>query len=73
MVNFASLLLYLQIQTLVHDIEVISWISIRDLTGDGGVLKKIVKAGLDVLLLDKVTKHWVILTHNGAVIIKRRS
>ncbi|OWM78880.1 hypothetical protein CDL15_Pgr003051 [Punica granatum] len=32
--------------TLVYDIEMISWSSIRDLTGDGGVLKKIVKEGV---------------------------
>lgn len=31
--------------TLVYDIEMIAWSSIRDLTGDGGVLKKIVKEG----------------------------
>lgn len=31
--------------TLVFDIELISWTSIRDLTGDGGILKRIVKEG----------------------------
>ncbi|KAJ8760057.1 hypothetical protein K2173_010913 [Erythroxylum novogranatense] len=31
--------------TLVFDIELISWSSIRDLTGDGGLLKKIIKDG----------------------------
>lgn len=31
--------------TLVFEIELISWCSIRDITGDGGVLKKITKEG----------------------------
>ncbi|KAJ6332214.1 hypothetical protein OIU76_010576 [Salix suchowensis] len=31
--------------TLVFDIEMLSWISIRDLTGDGGILKKIIMEG----------------------------
>lgn len=31
--------------TLVFDVEMLSWSSIRDLTGDGGILKKITKEG----------------------------
>ncbi|CAK7339867.1 unnamed protein product [Dovyalis caffra] len=31
--------------TLVFDIEMLSWSSIRDLTGDGGILKKMIKEG----------------------------
>uniref|UniRef100_A0A2P2L1Y0 peptidylprolyl isomerase n=1 Tax=Rhizophora mucronata TaxID=61149 RepID=A0A2P2L1Y0_RHIMU len=31
--------------TLTFDIELLSWSSIRDLTGDGGILKKVVKDG----------------------------
>ncbi|KDP24694.1 hypothetical protein JCGZ_26469 [Jatropha curcas] len=31
--------------TLVFDIEMLSWSTIRDLTGDGGILKKIIKEG----------------------------
>ncbi|XP_024031211.1 70 kDa peptidyl-prolyl isomerase [Morus notabilis] len=31
--------------TLVYDIEMISWRTIRDITGDGGILKKIIKEG----------------------------
>ncbi|KAJ6408419.1 hypothetical protein OIU84_011684 [Salix udensis] len=31
--------------TLVFDIEMLSWISIRDLTGDGGILKKMIMEG----------------------------
>ncbi|KAL9361277.1 hypothetical protein Peur_044062 [Populus x canadensis] len=31
--------------TLVFDVEMLSWSSIRDLTGDGGILKKIMKEG----------------------------
>ncbi|KAL5546788.1 hypothetical protein UlMin_006475 [Ulmus minor] len=31
--------------TLIFDIEVISWITIRDITGDGGTLKKITRQG----------------------------
>ncbi|XP_048137657.1 70 kDa peptidyl-prolyl isomerase-like isoform X1 [Rhodamnia argentea] len=31
--------------TLIFDIEMVSWTSVRDLTGDGGVLKKIITEG----------------------------
>ena len=31
--------------TLIYDIELLSWNTIRDLTGDGGILKKIMKEG----------------------------
>lgn len=31
--------------TLIFDIELLSWYSIRDITGDGGILKKIMKEG----------------------------
>ncbi|XP_070021299.1 70 kDa peptidyl-prolyl isomerase isoform X5 [Nicotiana tabacum] len=31
--------------TLVFDIELVSWNSVRDITGDGGILKKIIKEG----------------------------
>lgn len=31
--------------TLIFDIEMISWSSIRDLTGDGGIMKKIIQEG----------------------------
>ncbi|GMN53273.1 hypothetical protein TIFTF001_022410 [Ficus carica] len=31
--------------TLVYDIEMISWSTIRDITGDGGILKKITREG----------------------------
>ena len=31
--------------TLIYNIEMISWTSIRDITGDGGILKKITKEG----------------------------
>lgn len=31
--------------TLIYDIELLSWDTIRDLTGDGGILKKIMKEG----------------------------
>lgn len=31
--------------TLIFDIEMLSWSSIRDLTGDGGIMKKIMKEG----------------------------
>ncbi|KAK4378108.1 hypothetical protein RND71_004404 [Anisodus tanguticus] len=31
--------------TLVFEIELISWNSVRDITGDGGILKKIIKEG----------------------------
>lgn len=31
--------------TLIFDIEMLSWSSIRDLTGDGGVKKKIIREG----------------------------
>lgn len=31
--------------TLIYDIEMLSWNSIRDLTGDGGILKKITREG----------------------------
>ncbi|KAL2320604.1 hypothetical protein Fmac_029573 [Flemingia macrophylla] len=31
--------------TLIFDIEMLSWSSIRDLTGDGGIMKKIIKEG----------------------------
>ncbi|KAI5583619.1 hypothetical protein BDE02_06G026600 [Populus trichocarpa] len=31
--------------TLVFDVEMLSWSSIRDLTGDGGILKKLMKEG----------------------------
>ncbi|XP_059298086.1 70 kDa peptidyl-prolyl isomerase-like [Lycium ferocissimum] len=31
--------------TLVFEIELVSWNSIRDITGDGGILKKIIKEG----------------------------
>jgi FK506-binding protein 4/5 len=31
--------------TLFFDVEILSWSSIWDLTGDGGILKKIIKEG----------------------------
>ncbi|KAJ0100485.1 hypothetical protein Patl1_21095 [Pistacia atlantica] len=31
--------------TMVFDIELLSWSTIRDITGDGGILKKIIKEG----------------------------
>lgn len=31
--------------TLIFDIELLSWYSIRDITGDGGILKKIIREG----------------------------
>lgn len=31
--------------TLIFDIELLSWRTIRDITGDGGILKKILKEG----------------------------
>lgn len=31
--------------SLVFDIELLSWNTIRDITGDGGILKKIIKEG----------------------------
>jgi FK506-binding protein 4/5 len=31
--------------TLVFDVEMLSWSSIRELTGDGGILKKLMKEG----------------------------
>lgn len=31
--------------TLVYDVEMISWRTIRDITGDGGIQKKIIKEG----------------------------
>lgn len=31
--------------TLIFDVELLSWNTIRDLSGDGGILKKIVKDG----------------------------
>ncbi|XP_061369920.1 peptidyl-prolyl cis-trans isomerase FKBP65-like [Gastrolobium bilobum] len=31
--------------TLIFDIEMLSWSSIRDLTGDGGIMKKIIREG----------------------------
>jgi FK506-binding protein 4/5 len=31
--------------TLIFDIEMLSWSTIRDITGDGGILKKITKEG----------------------------
>ena len=31
--------------TLIFDIEMVSWYSIRDITGDGGILKKIMREG----------------------------
>lgn len=31
--------------TLVFDIEMVSWNSVRDVSGDGGILKKIVREG----------------------------
>lgn len=31
--------------SLVFDIELLSWSTIRDITGDGGILKKIIKEG----------------------------
>lgn len=31
--------------TLVFDIEMVSWNTIRDVTGDGGILKKIIEEG----------------------------
>lgn len=31
--------------TLIFEIEMLSWITIRDLTGDGGILKKIIREG----------------------------
>lgn len=33
--------------TLIFDVEMISWSTIRDVTGDGGVLKKIITEGED--------------------------
>lgn len=31
--------------TLIFEIELVSWNSIRDISGDGGILKKIIKEG----------------------------
>lgn len=31
--------------TLIFDIEMLSWSTIRDLTGDGGIMKKIILEG----------------------------
>ncbi|KAI9120830.1 hypothetical protein K1719_007863 [Acacia pycnantha] len=31
--------------TLIFEVEMLSWITIRDLTGDGGILKKIIREG----------------------------
>lgn len=31
--------------TLIFEIEMMSWTTIRDITGDGGILKKIMKEG----------------------------
>lgn len=31
--------------TLIYDIEMLSWSTIRDLTGDGGIMKKVIREG----------------------------
>lgn len=31
--------------TLIFEIEMLSWITVRDLTGDGGIMKKILREG----------------------------
>ncbi|XP_030463597.2 70 kDa peptidyl-prolyl isomerase-like isoform X2 [Syzygium oleosum] len=59
--------------TLVFDIEMVSWTSIRDLTGDGGVLKKIITEGEGWATprdADEVLVNYEVMLDDGTVISK---
>ncbi|KAF8007090.1 hypothetical protein BT93_K1173 [Corymbia citriodora subsp. variegata] len=59
--------------TLIFDIEMVSWISIRDLTGDGGVLKKIITEGEGWATprdADEVLVKYEVMLEDGTVILK---
>ncbi|KAK3405356.1 hypothetical protein EUGRSUZ_K01672 [Eucalyptus grandis] len=59
--------------TLVFDIEMVSWTSVRDLTGDGGVLKKIIKEGEGWATprdADEVSVRYEVMLEDGTVILK---
>ncbi|KAK2980950.1 hypothetical protein RJ640_025099 [Escallonia rubra] len=59
--------------TLVFDIEMVSWNTIRDITGDGGVLKKIVEEGEGWATPredDEVLVKYEVRLENGAVASK---
>ncbi|KAL3533452.1 hypothetical protein ACH5RR_006973 [Cinchona calisaya] len=59
--------------TLIFDIEMVSWSSIRDITGDGGILKKILKEGEGCATpkdADEVLVTYVATTEDGIVVSK---
>lgn len=59
--------------TLVSDIEMVSWYSIRDITGDGGILKKIIGEGEGWATpkdADEVLVKYVASTEDGIIVSK---
>ncbi|XP_027173495.1 70 kDa peptidyl-prolyl isomerase-like isoform X1 [Coffea eugenioides] len=59
--------------TLIFDIEMVSWYSIRDITGDGGILKKIMREGEGWATpkdADEVLVKYVASTEDGIIVSK---
>ncbi|GLT95653.1 hypothetical protein SLE2022_133210 [Rubroshorea leprosula] len=59
--------------TLIFDIELLSWRTIRDITGDGGILKKILKEGEGWATpreTDEVSVKYEAWSNNGTLVYK---
>ncbi|XP_060177594.1 70 kDa peptidyl-prolyl isomerase-like [Lycium barbarum] len=59
--------------TLIFEIELVSWNSVRDITGDGGILKKIIKEGEGWATprdVDEVLVKYVASSANGKTLSK---
>ena len=58
--------------TLVFEVELLSWKSHNDLTGDGGVVKKVIRAASDISKPSPSTGHEAVGASSSATVVPRR-